>query len=266
MPPPPDRYYTRSEIGYQLAGPGGFPMARPVAEVYIHHEGDGLPPTKTTAESLAKARSNQLFHVNVRGWADIAYSFMVDDQGNVLEGRGWNRTGAHTENFNSKGYGICWLGDSRFAAPTDLAVQAYAETIRWGIEDGWLVASPTIVSHSERVATDCCGAALRARIPDIRTQVATGTTPTPTPDPGDDLMLSAFLLPAGDTVYVHNPATGYCVRLDQLGLNMAAYNELVSRGMARPFDSTKRLSWEANALLAYMDAPAAFSTPRAPRP
>lgn len=95
------------------------------------------------------------------------------------------------------------------------------------------------------------------------TAEALGVPPPSTP--GDDLMLSAFMLPTGATVYVHNPATGYVVRLDQLGLTLNTYNELVARGMARPFDPSKPLSWEANALLAYMDAPAAFATPRAPR-
>jgi hypothetical protein len=93
-------------------------------------------------------------------------------------------------------------------------------------------------------------------------------TPTnPTTDPGvDDDMLAAFMLPTGDTVYVHNPATGYCVPLDRLGLTLDAYNGLVAKGLARPFDSSKRLTWEENALLAYMDAPAQFATPRGPRP
>lgn len=87
------------------------------------------------------------------------------------------------------------------------------------------------------------------------------------PTTGDeDLMLSAFLLPTGNTVWVHNPATGAVVALDSLGLTMAAYNELVAHGKAKPFDPSRRMSWEANALLAYMDAPATFSTPRPPRP
>lgn len=260
----PAHYFDRAAVGYTLPGPGGNPMARPVAEVYIHHEGDGLPPTRTTAASLAKARDNQVFHIS-KGWQDIGYSGMFDDQGNTLEGRGWDRTGAHTENFNSKGYGFCWLGDSTLARPTDAAVWACADYIRWGIDDGWLIATPTIVAHSERSATACCGDALRARIPDIRDAVAT-PQPQPSTSTGDPSMLQAFQLPktggpADSTVYVRNPATGLVVTLDSLGLSVATYNELVTRGMAVPFVEGARLTFEANALLAWMDQ-SAFTTPR----
>jgi hypothetical protein len=92
--------------------------------------------------------------------------------------------------------------------------------------------------------------------------------PATTPDPGDDdLMLSAFMIPESNTVFVHNPATGAAVPLDSLGLTIDTYNELVAAGKAKPFDPSKqRLSWNANALLAYLDAPAQFATPRGPRP
>ena len=46
---------------------------------------------------------------------------LVDQLGNIYEGRGWFRSGAHTENWNSKGYGICWLGDSNNTTPSSAA-------------------------------------------------------------------------------------------------------------------------------------------------
>jgi hypothetical protein len=36
-----------------------------------------------------------------RQYCDIGYSFLIGGDGNVYEGRGWDRLGAHTEGFNS---------------------------------------------------------------------------------------------------------------------------------------------------------------------
>lgn len=40
-----------------------------------------------------------------QGYSDIGYSFMIGGNGEVFEGRGWDRTGGHTLNYNSIGYG-----------------------------------------------------------------------------------------------------------------------------------------------------------------
>ena len=39
------------------------------------------------------------------GWADIGYSFLVGEDGNVYEGRGWSLAGAHCIGYNSKSIG-----------------------------------------------------------------------------------------------------------------------------------------------------------------
>lgn len=40
------------------------------------------------------------------GWDDIGYSFIVGEDGNVYEGRGWRRVGAHAPNYNSNSIGF----------------------------------------------------------------------------------------------------------------------------------------------------------------
>ena len=39
------------------------------------------------------------------------YSFLVGEDGSVYEGRGWDRVGAHTLNYNSRSIGISILGN-----------------------------------------------------------------------------------------------------------------------------------------------------------
>lgn len=45
-------------------------------------------------------------HINRSiGWNDIGYSFVVGEDGNVYEARGWDSIGAHTKGYNSVGLG-----------------------------------------------------------------------------------------------------------------------------------------------------------------
>ena len=36
------------------------------------------------------------FIIMVPGWSDIGYSFLIGDDGNAYEGRGWEWIGSHT--------------------------------------------------------------------------------------------------------------------------------------------------------------------------
>lgn len=50
-------------------------------------------------------------------WADIGYNFLVGEDGNVYEGRGWTQVGAQTLNYNSKSIGINRLHFSHLFTP-----------------------------------------------------------------------------------------------------------------------------------------------------
>jgi N-acetylmuramoyl-L-alanine amidase len=49
--------------------------------------------------------------MDTNGWLDIGYNFVVGEDGNVYEGRGWTRVGAHAVNWNSRSIGIAVIGD-----------------------------------------------------------------------------------------------------------------------------------------------------------
>lgn len=50
------------------------------------------------------------WHMKERGWQDIGYHFVVKRDGTVEVGRRENLVGAHTEGYNGKSLGICWVG------------------------------------------------------------------------------------------------------------------------------------------------------------
>lgn len=45
------------------------------------------------------------FHMDVREWDDIAYSFLVGEDGLVYEGRGWDTVGSHAPWYNFRSLG-----------------------------------------------------------------------------------------------------------------------------------------------------------------
>lgn len=199
--------YLRADWG-STGAPGGYDLPGPVSEVYVHHFNSGIQPARTVDEAKARMRSAQAYHRSL-GWGDIGYSWCVDYAGNIYEGRGWNRTGAHTYGHNSKGYGICGLFDSNVHPPSDEMTAAIAEITRSGIELGKITARPTIVAHRDRVPdTACCGDPMYLRLDDIRALVAGGELGPATNGGTDDeeaaVPLYMMGLRNGDVVAVYD--------------------------------------------------------------
>ncbi|CAB3226073.1 unnamed protein product [Arctia plantaginis] len=74
---------------------------------------------------------------------DIAYNFVIGNDGRVYEGRGWNIVGAHTIGYNSCSMGLAFVGDYREGLPsyskvTDLQQQRAQMLFQEGIRLGYL--------------------------------------------------------------------------------------------------------------------------------
>lgn len=104
------------------------------------------------------------------GRPEVPYSFVHflgqdERHGIVVEGRGWDRTGAHTANFNSKVYGCAFAGDSTFQAPT-IGLLATFRFI------GGLLPRPLeagrVRGHRDTKATACPGELLYAALPSLQ--------------------------------------------------------------------------------------------------
>lgn len=82
----------------------------PKPYVVIHHGGitHYCYDVKTCS---AIVREYQNLHLDERGWYDIGYSFVIGEDGNAYEGRGWDYVGAHAPGYNTQSIGICIIGD-----------------------------------------------------------------------------------------------------------------------------------------------------------
>ena len=82
--------------------------------VYVHHSAG---PESQTVKQI------QNFHMDSRGWSDIAYSWLVDRNGTIYEGRGWGVAGAHTAGYNSSSHAVCYIGNTS-ASPAPAKAKA----------------------------------------------------------------------------------------------------------------------------------------------
>ncbi|MGW2748546.1 N-acetylmuramoyl-L-alanine amidase [Streptomyces sp. NPDC001450] len=172
-----------------------------VKAVFVHHT-DGSNDYSCT-DSASIVRSIYAYHVQVSGWKDIGYNFLVDKCGTVFEGRkggvGLPVLGAHTYGWNREAAGIAVLGDFTTTGATDAALASIARVAAWKLgqyglaPDGTaqLTAGATqtnyfgtnftagntytfqrISGHRDGYNTQCPGSSLYAQLPTIRAWAA----------------------------------------------------------------------------------------------
>jgi len=83
------------------------PSYVPVTQIFIHHT-----VFNNTSDPAAAVRAIWEFHTYTRGWGDIGYNYLVDQNGNIYEGRfgGDNVVGGHAYSFNRGSLGVAVLG------------------------------------------------------------------------------------------------------------------------------------------------------------
>jgi hypothetical protein len=95
--------------------------------------------------------------MHTRGWADIAYSFLVCKHGYVFEGRGLHRKSAATGDANSHTLAVCFLGDDTIGRD-DVTVagrSALVEVTRYIQRERPL--AQKLWGHKDWMSTSCPG-------------------------------------------------------------------------------------------------------------
>jgi hypothetical protein len=85
------------------------PLSQVLTTIVVHHS--ALPLTDGPLQIQQK-------HMHDKGYADIGYHFVIDDAGQIYEGRKLNVRGAHTGGHNTGTVGIVLLGNFEEAQPT----------------------------------------------------------------------------------------------------------------------------------------------------
>ncbi|MFB7495477.1 peptidoglycan recognition protein [Streptomyces sp. NPDC056161] len=164
-----------------------------VVAVFVHHTDS--PNTYRCADTPEVIRRVYAGQTTARKWDDIGYNFLVDRCGTIYEGRagGVERAviGAHSQGFNHRTAGIAAIGTfTRGTVVPRAMTDAIAALIAWklglsGVDPrsaarlvssnalsrypvGAAATLPAVSGHDAGYRTSCPGAALTARLPEIR--------------------------------------------------------------------------------------------------
>ncbi len=235
---------TRSQWGADEAAvtsrcPEGPSYSSEVRFGVVHHSaGAGA---SSPAGSAAVVRGFQQHHIFTNGWCDIGYNAVVDQWGQVFEGRvgGLDRNviGAHAGGFNSNSFGIAMIGDYSGTRPSTAALQSVSKVLAWRLglagvrvdattfatsagndihPAGETISLPTIVGHRDVGATSCPGNGGESTLPYIRfltwllqhgapAAPTAEWTPSPTQPLGMILTEHGAIQPAGGQPDVSQP-------------------------------------------------------------
>ncbi|MDP2341953.1 MAG: N-acetylmuramoyl-L-alanine amidase [Deltaproteobacteria bacterium] len=148
-------------------------------KITIHHT---ETPTNDGMSVAARLRQIQSYHIDVRGWCDIGYHFLVGSDGNIYQGRKETNLGAHVSGANTNNVGISFIGSFQTNAPSTL-MQNAAVGLLQSLQTAYGISLDRshVKTHREQGSTDCPGNALQARI-DTLLQMAGNQTPVAPPD------------------------------------------------------------------------------------
>ena len=76
---------------------------------FVVHYSTGQELGRTDYAEWVKQIQN--YHMDTKDWSDISYNFLIADNGDIFEGRGWDVIGAHSPGHNTIGIGVCFLGN-----------------------------------------------------------------------------------------------------------------------------------------------------------
>ncbi|XP_048247770.1 peptidoglycan-recognition protein SC2-like isoform X1 [Haliotis rufescens] len=129
-----------------------------VKYAFIHHGASAA--CHTEAECAAIVRGYQRYHMDGHHWNDIGYSFVVGEDGNAYEGRGWDAVGAHTQGYNTVGLGFCIIGNFMERLPDSKALDTVQKLIACGVSKGKIQSSYILRGHRDMGSTACPGTKL----------------------------------------------------------------------------------------------------------
>jgi hypothetical protein len=137
-----------------------------VRGVVVHYSGMNADEERLHRNCSARVRGMQRYHIEEKGWLDVAYSHVLCGHGYVFVGRGFGaRSAANgTKDANDRYFAVCFLGDDS-AGRSDVtpaargALRALIAEYRRRYPGG-----REVRPHSDFVATACPGDELRAFI------------------------------------------------------------------------------------------------------
>lgn len=93
--------------------------------VIIHHSVE-----YDRTDRLTMLKIQQLHRVD-RGWADIAYHYLIGKDGDIYAGRDIGVRGTHVGGYNTGSLGVCLLGNFMVQTPTQAQIRSAHRLLKW---------------------------------------------------------------------------------------------------------------------------------------
>ncbi len=174
---------TRSRWG-AMAQDGCEANSDTIKAVAVHHTAGSN--NYSSGQSASIVRGIQYYHEVTLGWCDIGYNFLVDQYGQIFEGKGGGPTfpvhGAHASTWNWETVGVSLMMNSNTAQPSNAMLNSLEDLIAWKIANNYLNPLGTVTlggkrinvifRHGDVMSTECPGTNVTNRMSQIRSAVA----------------------------------------------------------------------------------------------
>lgn len=161
----------------------------PIKQVIVHHTAGS---NNSPLDPAAVVRGIYYFHAVEKEWGDIGYNYLVDQYGNIYEGRegGLGVVAAHATSNNYGSVGVALIGNYVSEEPGANGIKGLIELIEYvGYQaDLDLVSThsfqgkniPVVAGHRDVNYTECPGEKLYNMLSDIAKAAAAGQSGLPT--------------------------------------------------------------------------------------
>lgn len=152
---------SRASWSAAPAGPGLVPHR--VVRLSVHHTASSGGPPGEASERVARV---QRYHQRSKGWADIAYHFLISSDGRVHRGRDPAFRGDTATSYDTSGHFLaCLEGNFEEQQPTEEALEALSLLLAWASRE-FEVPPETLSGHRDHAATACPGEHVQSLLED----------------------------------------------------------------------------------------------------
>lgn len=133
--------------------------------LFVHYSASDGEGIDKKGEPVATIRNIQNFHMDGRGWCDIAYSYLIVQQRGIFKkplifkGRGFGVIPASQEGHNTGNVSVCVIADSN-----DKIKRSTIRAIAWLVRR---CPATRVMGHRDVGSTDCPGNKLYAKVPHL---------------------------------------------------------------------------------------------------
>lgn len=203
---------------------------------YVHHA------AVESSDDAREVRAHQNYHMDQKGWSDIAYNFLVPDPNPnliVFEGRGVGVQGGHTSGYNRTAHAVCVLGNFQVDRPSANTLESVARLIKRGRNLRWW--GTHVGGHRDVSTSSCPGDYLYAQLPWIRNRANAIWNAAPAPAPTTSTKPAYRPYPSGMPVSLGDRGTA--VKIVQQVLRERRY-VLAADGIFGPITHRAVVDWQ----------------------